>query len=735
LPSPVPGRLDSVSCGQQSTITTSYDCNLCRMNLICRLHQHRGKSTHHLRQPWSPSSMLLTQECAITTAWPVRRYRCSCPRPPCEVSLVVSRTPARQPSSDPDRILTIFNLATLGVTISPLPRIPRSPTTTAATFLDRPWEDRESSDYSSHGIDPGPLSWWRRGVGGIAQQDGRWLYTGQHQQQQQRQHQNHYMSQSSPTAAERSSSFTSPRTLGPVGGPASGSALSTDSSRPSTASASRPEGHGPFPGPASARAQIEAGAPQDERRRSPESAFQTPSRSLGVQSILNPPSESEERNEVVKRGLAQSMSITQTLIPPAFPSPRSRKRTEPASPVQEPERPSSARLGRRLLTPKSPGFRAAGLGARRNPTFHSTGDTLHALSGSIHRTYTADPNPYRNPEIPPLPTLGLTSRPPLPPVCGTPESLLPPAFAPGHVSHAPGAVESGPSSQIESSGVSQASYPKPEQMSPIFRFGMAPPPPPPSQGPSAAFRALAASASGGFGREGQVHGPHEGYQQGSASYQMTLDTDQGPMVVPVELDLQQASKVADEKRKRNAGASARFRARRKEKEKEASQTIAGLQQELRDLVEEREFYRAERNYFRDLATRNLPSTQIPPRPPSPQSRRMAAAPAPAPATENNAAITEEQYHDRSDSASTIQRRRTADYQPSFLGGQQTRSPPGAYGGSFQSQPPLSLPPPPPAYGSPRALPPGPPPPPPTPRSQSYDPFRRDPFERSWNPGR
>jgi hypothetical protein len=84
-----------------------------------------------------------------------------------------------------------------------------------------------------------------------------------------------------------------------------------------------------------------------------------------------------------------------------------------------------------------------------------------------------------------------------------------------------------------------------------------------------------------------------------------LETDQAPIVVPVELDLQQASKMADEKRKRNAEASARFRARRSEKEKEASQTISTLEQELQELREERDFYRNERNYIRDFATRHV----------------------------------------------------------------------------------------------------------------------------------
>lgn len=107
---------------------------------------------------------------------------------------------------------------------------------------------------------------------------------------------------------------------------------------------------------------------------------------------------------------------------------------------------------------------------------------------------------------------------------------------------------------------------------------------------------------------------------GQNSYQMTLDTDQGPIQVPV--DVQAASKVADEKRKRNATASHRFRQRRKEKERETSQNIAKLEHQLRDLVEEREYYRMERDYFRNLAKNGPGQAPVAPRPTSPRLVRQ-----------------------------------------------------------------------------------------------------------------
>lgn len=102
---------------------------------------------------------------------------------------------------------------------------------------------------------------------------------------------------------------------------------------------------------------------------------------------------------------------------------------------------------------------------------------------------------------------------------------------------------------------------------------------------------------------------------------MTLDTEQGPIQVPV--DVTAASKVADEKRKRNATASHRFRQRRKEKERETSQNIAKLEHQIRELAEERDYYRLERDFFRTVASNDKGPARLPPRPPSPRQVRLA----------------------------------------------------------------------------------------------------------------
>ncbi|KAL8650429.1 MAG: hypothetical protein Q9210_003831 [Variospora velana] len=137
-------------------------------------------------------------------------------------------------------------------------------------------------------------------------------------------------------------------------------------------------------------------------------------------------------------------------------------------------------------------------------------------------------------------------------------------------------------------------------------FGL--PYPAPGHGPSLAH---------GFGSSG----PLSGTTTQSPYQMMTMDTEQGPIQVPV--DVQAASKVADEKRKRNATASHRFRQRRKEKERETSSNIAKLEKQIQDIEQEKDFYRQERDYFRRLVCRNPNQAHLAARPPSPRHLQAA----------------------------------------------------------------------------------------------------------------
>lgn len=130
---------------------------------------------------------------------------------------------------------------------------------------------------------------------------------------------------------------------------------------------------------------------------------------------------------------------------------------------------------------------------------------------------------------------------------------------------------------------------------------------------------------------------------------MTLDTEQGPIQVPV--DVTAASKVADEKRKRNATASHRFRQRRKEKERETSQNIAKLEHRIRELAEERDYYRLERDFFRSVASSEQGLARLPPRPPSPRQVSLAQL-----GGENDS-------HEENNRHGRNTRRRTSAYEP------------------------------------------------------------------------
>lgn len=78
---------------------------------------------------------------------------------------------------------------------------------------------------------------------------------------------------------------------------------------------------------------------------------------------------------------------------------------------------------------------------------------------------------------------------------------------------------------------------------------------------------------------------------------MTMDTGSELLHVPV--DMQAASKVADEKRKRNATASHSFRQRRKEKERENTKKFSELEQKIRELEEERDYCQARLQFYRN----------------------------------------------------------------------------------------------------------------------------------------
>ncbi|MCJ1453429.1 hypothetical protein MMC28_003776 [Mycoblastus sanguinarius] len=183
--------------------------------------------------------------------------------------------------------------------------------------------------------------------------------------------------------------------------------------------------------------------------------------------------------------------------------------------------------------------------------------------------------------------------------------------------HAPASQSDSPSTQYSS--YSQVSQTPPAAAQPTVSTGQ------PTSFFSSQFTASGPASTMpqmGFDTKNFDVPPSSNATGGSTYQMMTLETDQGPIQVPV--DVQAASKVADEKRKRNATASHRFRQRRKEKERETSQNIAKLEQQIREMEEDKEHYRRERDYFREVAVRSPGQAHIMPRPTSPRQRRHAS---------------------------------------------------------------------------------------------------------------
>ncbi|MCJ1355603.1 MAG: hypothetical protein MMC33_005595 [Icmadophila ericetorum] len=71
-------------------------------------------------------------------------------------------------------------------------------------------------------------------------------------------------------------------------------------------------------------------------------------------------------------------------------------------------------------------------------------------------------------------------------------------------------------------------------------------------------------------------------------------------------------------------ASTRFRQRQKEKELEEMATITRLENEVREMIEDTEYYKAERDYFRSLAYSTIGGAETVPRIASPRVRRRIA---------------------------------------------------------------------------------------------------------------
>ncbi|KAF1817008.1 hypothetical protein P152DRAFT_469505 [Eremomyces bilateralis CBS 781.70] len=352
------------------------------------------------------------------------------------------------------------------------------------------------------------------------------------------------------------------------------------------------------------------------------------SRSIGVHSMLNPSSEDQTGQHGRRRSAAQMEASSTETTPYLLPRPLSRMPSEESamsdiSPVKFESRANGD--GRKILTPRSPTVRRGPLG---QPTGSIDAHQTPFITAGSGRSF-PEPVPsqpllasisgYRQSHFPlpkaPTPPLAHSRRPSL-------------GIIPSSAAASPGA----------STNYSSYSQGQTSPATPYGAHSNNPTPPGSFQlGPTPAGP-LSAIPHQGLDQSSSAH-PSRSYP-GTPTYRhnsipvaaasqsiqvFTISTAKGPVQVPV--DVQAASRVADEKRRRNAGASARFRARRKEKEREASTTISRLEQRLRDALEDAEFYRSERDFLVEAVCR-VPggAREFFPRPESPcRNRREVSA--------------------------------------------------------------------------------------------------------------
>lgn len=369
------------------------------------------------------------------------------------------------------------------------------------------------------------------------------------------------------------------------------------------------------------------------------------SRGLGVHNILNPTDPEAPGSSVSRPGgpLASSpqsggppfsqypgASSSSSFIPQGYETPQM------ISPPQGQGQGGNSR-GRKVLIPKSP--RSISLGGRPAATINAQQSPFLPSRSHI---YTADPGSEASSDVPPMPLLPGQSQQHfnLPHHATTDPRRTASVTMPAPL-RTPLSQSASPSPSVRST------YSAPGQPSPATRLIQAQQQPQggsyfpgsslgsgPQQGEG--FQTAHSGTEGPYMTplpEGIFMGRQSGGQNPNIRM-LPISTEHGQMFMPV--DVTAASKVADEKRARNAGASARFRARRKEKEKEANNTIGNMQKDLKDkenelkeMETERNFYRAERDRFRDMVYRNPATRDMALQaPPSPRLTRTPAYPPP-----------------------------------------------------------------------------------------------------------
>ena len=336
-------------------------------------------------------------------------------------------------------------------------------------------------------------------------------------------------------------------------------------------------------------------------------------RSAGLPSILNPSTEEDQ-----PRGLRRKADQLDLPHSPVTSLPPLMTGSQPGGPVSQLDTPSKPfgsapqpPHNRPTLTPRSPTF--------QRPTSYQS---FHPPTGTISATRSPFPTSPRTANYATEPS---TQKFPTPPVANRPSYEYP--APPRDLTAA----------SRRTSGLTRA--------------------PSSSASPSTTYSSF--SQAGALDERQRAVGIPISSSSGQNVYQMmTLETTSGTVQLPV--DVQAASKVADEKRKRNAGASARFRQRRKEKERESSTTISKLEQRLKAAADDADFYKRERDYLAGVLLQVPGGDRHFPRPQSPRHRRSSTITSAMSASGSAGYLSgSEQYAPRSPEQGRNVRRRTS----------------------------------------------------------------------------
>ncbi|KAI5844563.1 hypothetical protein DFP73DRAFT_59960 [Morchella snyderi] len=298
---------------------------------------------------------------------------------------------------------------------------------------------------------------------------------------------------------------------------------------------------------------------------------QRPSRLLDVSNILNPtPQRSAQHSRATSLAHFGSPRASTPTIH------HGTQRSLPPSPIDLSHSGDASRGGSGFPRRIAPG----------PPSAQHRHSTRHSLSGII----SAQENPFplgtpRRPAGYASDAHSSAAAPPPPHLPAPPSGHQSPAFpfpsVPTSMQYAPSSFSTPMSSASASPNTSYSTYVQSAQ-SPL------PPSTPTFNHPGYSLGHPSTPINNPYPLSLSTHGPHGGYPM------MSLNTAHGAIQIPI--DTTAASKSADEKRKRNAGASARFRQRRKEREREMSTRISDLEQRVKKVEEERD-------YYRDLALR------------------------------------------------------------------------------------------------------------------------------------